>query len=103
MMKYIFFVFVVLLSVIGFAQEVKILDKETGKKVKNVTVYNKSRTVSLTTNKNGTVNVSAFNENEIIVFSHLSYANKSIKKCHRHNFGVVSIVNFIFISFTTSN
>jgi hemoglobin/transferrin/lactoferrin receptor protein len=80
MMKYIVFVFIVLLSSINFAQEVKILDKETGKKVKNVTIYNETNTISLTTNNNGFVDISSFKEKEIIIFSHLSYALKRIEK-----------------------
>ncbi|MDD7915267.1 TonB-dependent receptor [Polaribacter ponticola] len=80
MMKYFIFVFAVLISSITLAQEVKILDRETGKKVKNVTVYNASKTLNLSTNKNGLVDISSFKRNEIIVFSHLSYAIKRIKK-----------------------
>ncbi len=80
MMKNIVFVFTVLISSITLAQEIKILDKETGKKVKNVTIYNKAKTFSLSTNKKGLVDISSFKENEIIVFSHLSYAIKRIKK-----------------------
>ena len=40
MMKYIIFAFVVLVSRVTFGQEIKILDQKTGKKVKNVTIYN---------------------------------------------------------------
>jgi hemoglobin/transferrin/lactoferrin receptor protein len=80
MKKYIIFVFVVLIGGITFGQEIKILDKKTGKEVKNVTIYNKSKTISLTTNNHGLANVSPFKNDEIIIFSHISYANHRIKK-----------------------
>ena len=80
MMKYIIFVFIVLIVGVTFGQEIKILDKKTGKKVKNVTIYNKSKTISLTTNNDGLADVSTFKNDEVIIFSHLSYANYRIKK-----------------------
>jgi hemoglobin/transferrin/lactoferrin receptor protein len=80
MKKYIIFVFVVLIGGITFGQEIKILDKKTGKEVKNVTIYNKSKTISLTTNNHGLANVSPFKNDEIIIFSHISYANLRVKK-----------------------
>ncbi len=80
MMKYIIFVFIVLIGGVTFGQEIKILDKKTGKKVKNVTIYNKSKTISLTTNNDGLADISTFKNDEIIIFSHLSYANYRIKK-----------------------
>jgi hemoglobin/transferrin/lactoferrin receptor protein len=79
-MKYLIFVFVVLIGGVTFGQEIKIVDKKTGKKVKNVTIYNKSKTISLTTNNDGLADVSMFKNDEIIIFSHLSYSNYRIKK-----------------------
>ena len=80
MMKYILLVFVVLFSSAAFGQEVKILDKKTGKIIRNVTIYNKSKTISLTTNNIGIADISTFKNDEVIIFSHLSYANRRIKK-----------------------
>jgi hemoglobin/transferrin/lactoferrin receptor protein len=80
MMKYIIFVFIVLIGGVTFGQEIKILDKKTGKKVKNVTIYNKSKTISLTTNNDGLADVSTFKNDEIIILSHISYANYRTKK-----------------------
>jgi len=80
MMKYILLVFVVLFSSAAFGQEVKILDKKTGKIIRNVTIYNKSKTISLTTNNLGIADISTFKNDEVIIFSHLSYANRRIKK-----------------------
>ena len=80
MMKYFFCVLFFLISYFSFAQKVKILDKETGKVVRGVTIYNDDKTVSLTSNKKGFVDVSSIKENEIIIFSHISYAIFRIKK-----------------------
>ena len=80
MMKYIIFVFIVLISGVTFGQEIKILDKKTGKKVKNATIYNKSKTISLTTDNNGLADISTFKNDETIIFSHLSYANHRVTK-----------------------
>lgn len=80
MMKHIFLVFIVFFSSITLAQEIKVLDKKTGKKVNNVTIYNKDKTISLTTSYQGLADVSSFKEDEVILFSHLSYANFRIKK-----------------------
>ena len=80
MIKNIIFAFVVLFSGVTFGQEIKILDRKTGKIVKNVTIYNKAKTISLTTNNKGLADISTFNNDEIIIFSHLSYANRRVKK-----------------------
>ena len=80
MMKNIIFAFAVLISGVTFGQEIKILDRKTGRKIKNVTIYNKAKTISLTTNNKGLVDLSTFKNDEIIIFSHLSYANLRVKK-----------------------
>ena len=80
MMKNFFFVCMCLVSTISFAQNVKVVDKETGKLVRNVTVFNEANTVSLTTDNDGLIDVSSIKENEIIFFSHISYAVFKAKK-----------------------
>lgn len=80
MLKSLFFLFVIFLSSVSFSQKIKVLDKKTGKTVKNVTVYNEMNTVSLTTDDDGFTDISSIKENEIIFFSHLSYAVFRIKK-----------------------
>ncbi|PQJ77156.1 TonB-dependent receptor [Polaribacter glomeratus] len=89
-MKYIVLVFVVFFSSLTFAQEIKVLDKKTGKKVNNVTIYNKDKTISLTTNDYGLADVSSFKDDEIILISHLSYSIRSIKKSNlkKQNFTI---------------
>jgi len=79
-MRSIVFTFVFFINFVSVGQEVKILDKETGKVVKNVIIFNTSKTISTISNSFGIVDISSFKEDEIIFFSHLSYANFSIQK-----------------------
>ncbi|PQJ81033.1 TonB-dependent receptor [Polaribacter porphyrae] len=79
-MKYFVFIIIFLVSKISYAQKVKVLDKETGKIVRNVTVFNEDNTISLTSNNQGFVDISAFDDKDIIIFSHLSYAYYRIQK-----------------------
>ena len=79
-MRAFFFIFLIGFSFNNFSQEVKVLDKETGKAVKNVTIYNENQTITLTTRRNGTADLSSFKNSEFIYFSHLSYALFQIKK-----------------------
>ena len=68
------------MSNLSFSQKIKILDNETGKKVKNVTIYNEKNTISLTSNIFGSVDISSFKETENIIFSHVSYSLLKVKK-----------------------
>jgi hemoglobin/transferrin/lactoferrin receptor protein len=79
-MRTLFFIFLICFSFHNFSQEVKVLDKETGKTVKNVTIFNENQTITLTTNNAGVANVSSFKNDEYIYFSHISYALFQVKK-----------------------
>jgi hemoglobin/transferrin/lactoferrin receptor protein len=57
-----------------------VLDRETGKPVYDVTVFNESRTFSSNTDENGWVILSSLKENEVVLFSHISYALLKITK-----------------------
>lgn len=80
MMKQLLMLLFGLVCSVSLAQTVKILDKETGKIVANVTVFNENNTITLTSNNEGLVDVSSIGANEVIIFSHLSYAVFRIKK-----------------------
>ena len=80
MMKHFIFTILFFTTTISLAQNVKVLDKQTGKIVKNVSIFNEANTVSLTTNDNGIADISSIGDNEIIYFSHLSYAIYRVKK-----------------------
>ena len=79
-MKLIIFLIVFFTSFVSFGQKVTIFDKDTGKIVRNIAIFNKSKTKSTTSNNIGVADVSSFGKEEIIIFSHLSYAKFSIKK-----------------------
>ncbi len=86
-MRLLIITFLLLIHFVGFSQSVKVLDKETGKIVKDVIVYNQSKTTQVTTGKDGKVSVADFKKKDTLIFSHLSYAkfitNKgALKKQH---------------------
>ncbi len=79
-MKNLFFTIIFFISGFMLAQKVKVLDQQTGKIVKNTTIFNDKETINITTDVNGFADISEFKNNEIVVFSHLSYAVLRIKK-----------------------
>ena len=79
-MKYFFLLIIFLNSICAFAQKVKVLDKQTGKIIKNVSIFNAKETINITTDKDGFSDISEFNATEIIIFSHLSYAVLRVRK-----------------------
>ena len=64
----------------SFAQEVKVVDKETGKPINNVTVFTEKLYFNSSTNSKGIVDISPVKSQDILIFSHISYALKSLKK-----------------------
>ncbi len=69
-----------LITFSSFAQEVKVLDKETGKPIYNVNVFNELQTFSSFTNEKGIVEITSVKEDESLIFSHISYALLNLKK-----------------------
>ena len=63
-----------------FSQNLTVIDAETGKTIDEVAVFNKNKTTSAISNVDGLVNITKFNDNEILVFSHVSYAEFQEKK-----------------------
>lgn len=64
----------------GYSQQIKVLDKETGKPIYDVTVFNESKSFSATTGQDGVLDISAVKSEDILIFSHISYALYKIKK-----------------------
>ena len=79
-MKYNLILFFFLITGFCFSQKIKIIDKLSGKAIKNVTVYNEELTINLSSDNFGLVDVSAFKTDEKILFSHISYSLLKIKK-----------------------
>ena len=69
-----------LITFSSFAQELKVLDKETGKPIFNVNVFTENPYFNSSTNSKGVVDISIVKEKDILIFSHISYALKSIPK-----------------------
>ena len=65
------------MTISSFAQEVKVVDKETGKPIDNVTVFTEKQTFNSSTNEKGIVDITSVKDTETLVFSHISYALKS--------------------------
>ncbi len=74
-----FFIFF-LITFSALAQEVKVLDRETGRPINNVTVFNEAETFNSSTKEDGLVDVSTVKSDEILIFSHISYALKKLRK-----------------------
>jgi hemoglobin/transferrin/lactoferrin receptor protein len=79
-MKNLLFTIVFFISSFIFSQKVKVLDQQTGKIVKNVSIFNDKQTINITTNNNGFADISEFLNKEVVVFSHLSYTVLRVKK-----------------------
>ncbi|CAM1351932.1 TonB-dependent receptor [Tenacibaculum halocynthiae] len=63
-----------------FSQTLTVIDAETGKPIDAVAVFNKEKTKSSISNEDGVLNISNFSTNEILVFSHVAYAEYQVKK-----------------------
>ncbi|MCC8359369.1 TonB-dependent receptor [Salinimicrobium sediminilitoris] len=59
---------------ISSAQEIVVLDRESGQPIFNVAVFNKDKSKSLLTGFDGEANLSVFSSGEIIFFRHVSHA-----------------------------
>ena len=79
-MKKLIFVYFLIFSLLGFSQKAKILDQETGKIIKNATVFNQKKSKSAISDNLGNVDLSLFSSEEILNFTHISYANFQAKK-----------------------
>ena len=88
-MKTIGYFILFLLPFLSTAQEIKVLDKETGKPIYNVSVYTEDPSFNSSTNKEGVVDISAVKIKDILILSHISYAIKSIQKTLKENNGYV--------------
>lgn len=84
-MKTIVYFILCLITASSFAQKVKVVDKETGKPILNVTVFTEQESFSSSTDKNGIVDLSLVEDQDVIIFSHISYALQIKKKSSLQN------------------
>ena len=71
-MKTIGYFILFLLPFLSTAQEIKVLDKETGKPIYNVSVYTEDQYFNSSTNEEGVVDISAVKIKDILILSHIS-------------------------------
>ncbi|WP_245812801.1 TonB-dependent receptor [Flagellimonas flava] len=67
----ILFFFLATLNV--FAQEITVLDAESGNPIANIAIFNRDKSKSTVSNLNGKADLEVFSKNERIILRHLSY------------------------------
>lgn len=78
-MKYFLFIFFVSTYFVT-AQQIQVLDCDSEEPLQNVTVYSNGGKVYAHTDKNGNVDISKFDDNDLIFFYHLAYEDFEILK-----------------------
>jgi len=76
----ILFASLLLKSITGLSQEIKIINQKTGSPVENVALFNKSKTISTLSNDDGKADIDCFSENDSIYFQHPSFEPMSATK-----------------------
>ena len=79
-MKQIFFCLFVLFSMAIKAQKITVFDIQTKESVSNVSVYSENDNTYNISDINGVIDISSFDENEKLIFQHVSYSIKKITK-----------------------
>ena len=79
-MKQVITIFFLLIITTVFSQNLTVIDAETGKTIGEVAVFNKNKTTSAISTINGIANISSFKDDEILIFSHVAYAEFQEKK-----------------------
>ena len=92
-MRTIGYLILFLISFSSFAQDVKVVDKETGKPINNVTVFTEKVYFNSSTNSKGIVDISLVKKEDVLFFSHISYALKSFQKATIKN-NKFTLINF---------
>lgn len=80
MHKVIFFVFTLIIVIKTNAQQIQVLDADTGNGIVNVAVFNQDKSKTTITDFDGRSDVSQFSSNERIFFKHISYETFSTTK-----------------------
>jgi hemoglobin/transferrin/lactoferrin receptor protein len=79
-MRHNFLLFLYLAFFVNQAQEVTILDQTSHEPIVGVVVYNSSKTKNLISNFEGKVSLDVFNNNEKIIFQHISHVKLTYLK-----------------------
>ncbi|WP_343488209.1 TonB-dependent receptor [Allomuricauda sp. d1] len=73
MHRHICIILFFLFSILGFAQEITVLDIDSGTPVVNVAIFNADKSKTTITDFDGRADLSKFSGNERIIFRHISY------------------------------
>lgn len=79
-MKHTLFCLLVLFSVAIKAQKITVFDIQTNEPIANVTVFSKVNKAYEISSIDGIIDISSFNENERLVFQHVSYSTKRLTR-----------------------
>ncbi len=89
-MKFLNAVLIVLIGHFSYAQKCVVVDKDSEMPIPNVQVINEDQSKSVTSDRNGILDLSVFGEIELLTFSHVSYVEMElIKKQIRRDFTTV--------------
>ena len=89
-MKFLNAVLIVLIGHFSYAQKCVILDKDSELPIPNVQVINENHSKSVTSDRNGILDLSDFSEMELLTFRHVSYVEMELIKKHiRRDFTTV--------------
>jgi hemoglobin/transferrin/lactoferrin receptor protein len=84
--KFFLLVFSLFLGVVQ-AQEIQVLDQESGQPIFNVAVFNADKSKATVTDFDGKCDISAFERQERITFKHLGYITYKVTKNHLRKIG----------------
>ncbi len=79
-MKEIFVVFFLLFAGLSIAQEITVIDRETGFPIANVAVVNQQNSIKVVTDEKGMVDISSFALRDELTFRHISYSDYKVVK-----------------------
>ena len=80
LIKKITYIFIFCFFANAYAQSVKVVDKTTKTPIPGVAVFNKNQTTTEVTDEDGLVNLDKFLDTELILFQHISFNLKYLKK-----------------------
>ena len=79
-MKTILTFFVCFISALGFAQQIVVIDKESGEPINEVLIYNRTKSTTIITNEKGEADLSNFSSIDMLIISHVSYRSFEVRK-----------------------
>ncbi|MCK4561603.1 MAG: TonB-dependent receptor plug domain-containing protein, partial [Flavobacteriaceae bacterium] len=79
-MKFLNAIFIILIGSVSYAQNITIVDNDSGFPIQNVHVDNEDKSKRVISDKNGEIDLSIFSKMELLTFSHVSYVEFELLK-----------------------